>query len=128
MATSEAHDGRIVLVVDDDPNLRKIVVRLLRVYGYRVVEAADARAGLERLSSGEPPQLVIADLMMPEMDGVEFFRRLRERHPGLPVVLCSGSEMLGEVPVDPDRDGPVEMLVKPFRMDALMEVVRRFIG
>ena len=77
-----------VLVVDDLPDARDLLARLLRIGGYKSVTAEDGSAALSAVES-EAPDLVLLDVMMPEMDGVEVLRRLRD-HPrwkDLPVVL-----------------------------------------
>ena len=78
----EAADGR-VLVVDDDPTVREVVVSYLRAAGHTVTEAEDGEDGPEG-DARDPADLVVLDLMLPGIDGLEVCRRLREtqRHPG----------------------------------------------
>jgi len=78
-----------VLVVDDEPYVREAVRRVLEHGGALVEEAVDAKAALARLA-GTPVDLVIVDIIMPGMDGVQFIRTLRERQPGARIVAISG--------------------------------------
>jgi DNA-binding response OmpR family regulator/nitrogen-specific signal transduction histidine kinase len=83
-----------VLVVDDDPAMREIVERTLRSAGYQVATASNGQEGLQLLEARNPG-LIVLDLMMPEMDGFEFLRRLKEnpRHGHLPVVVATAKEL-----------------------------------
>jgi DNA-binding response OmpR family regulator len=76
-----------VLVVDDDPTVREVVVSYLRAHRHDVVEAADGESAL-RLFAAERADLVVLDLMLPDLDGLEVCRRLRERA-DVPVVMLT---------------------------------------
>jgi PAS domain S-box-containing protein len=83
-------NGR-VLLVEDDPNVRSVVMRELMSRGYEVTEAADGESALERARRATPPfDVVITDLAMPRMDGLALARNLGESHPALPVLFISG--------------------------------------
>ena len=77
-----------VLVVDDDPTVREVVATYLRRDGLEVLEAADGPAALEA-DAASTPDLVVLDLMLPGLDGLEVFRRLRARRGGVPVVMLT---------------------------------------
>ena len=79
--------GGHVLVLDDDPTVTDVVRRYLELGGYRVRTSADGRAGLAD-ALADPPALLVLDLMLPGLDGLEVFRRLREEHP-VPVVMLT---------------------------------------
>ena len=79
--------GGHVLVLDDDPTVTDVVRRYLERGGYRVRTCADGRAGLAD-ALVDPPALLVLDLMLPGLDGLEVFRRLREEHP-VPVVMLT---------------------------------------
>ena len=100
-----------VLVVDDEQMVRTVLRRLLTLRGHQVEEAASGAEGLERLE-GSPFDVVITDQGMPSMSGREFARVLRERRPGLPVILLTGDTHTG--PVDDTID---LVLTKPFRIE-----------
>jgi DNA-binding response OmpR family regulator len=76
-----------VLVVDDEPTLREVVVRYLERAGYRALEAGDGDEA-EVLLRNQPPDLVILDLMLPGTDGLELCRRIREDS-ALPVIMLT---------------------------------------
>jgi PAS domain S-box-containing protein len=89
-----SNDNFTVLVVDDDDAMREIVERTLRGAGYQVATAANGNEGLRAVET-RSPGLIVLDLMMPEMDGFEFLRRLKEdpRHCQLPVVVATAKEL-----------------------------------
>jgi DNA-binding response OmpR family regulator len=76
-----------VLVVDDDPTVREVLSLYLRRDGYRVTEAADGPRALEQ-AAGDPPRLVVLDLMLPGLSGLEVFRRLRSQAE-IPVIILT---------------------------------------
>src|SRR4051794_17257846 len=82
---------RVILIVDDDERLREFVRVNLEMEGYSVREAASADEGLAALEA-EPPDLILLDVMMPQVDGWEMLRRVHERHGvgAIPVVMFSG--------------------------------------
>jgi CheY-like chemotaxis protein len=88
------NDDFTVLVIDDDPSMREIVERTLLSSGYRVTTAANGNEGLLAVEATNPG-LIVLDLMMPEMDGFEFLRRLKEnpRHFQLPVLVATAKEL-----------------------------------
>jgi CheY-like chemotaxis protein len=114
-----------ILVVDDEPLVRRFVRRVLELSGWRVVEAASGREGIERLEqSGEEICCVLLDRVMPGMDGERTFRALRAVKADLPVLFVTG------VP-DPALSQrlagqePVGFVDKPFRMAELERQLRR---
>ena len=122
--TPSAH----VLVVEDDPLVRSVVARELTTQGYRVAEAPDGEAALERLAHTEEPfDLLITDLAMPRIDGRELAERAADLRPGLPVLFMSGhpDEATRRVLMEADRP----YLQKPFTAEELLsrleEILRR---
>jgi adenylate cyclase len=87
-------DAKQALVVEDDPDLRAWLCRLLREGGWTVAEAENGRVGLARLAAA-PADLVLLDLMMPEMDGFEFLEELRASEAGrhVPVIVVTAADM-----------------------------------
>ena len=77
-----------VLLVDDEPQVRELLSRHLSNKGFDCTQAADGRAALERIES-DPPHLVVTDIKMPRMDGMELLRRLSSQGVDLPVVLIT---------------------------------------
>ncbi|MCE4536299.1 response regulator [Pelomonas sp. P7] len=107
--------GATVLLVEDDESLGDVTAALLMAHGARVVRAGDADAALRLLDAGVVPEVLLSDIVMPgSMDGVGLARRLRQQHPGLPVVLITGFSNTvmaeGEFPVLRKPCPPAEML------------------
>ena len=113
--------GRMILLADDEMLLRMSAARGLERLGFRVRQAADGEAALARLEE-ERPALLLSDIRMPGMDGVELARRARLRHPGLPVLLISG---YADQQARADIPGmQVGFLEKPFTMKGLEKAVQ----
>jgi CheY-like chemotaxis protein len=78
-----------ILIIDDEPEVLRVLKKVLEGAGHSVTEAADGKTAL-RWFAGRPTDLVVTDIYMPEMDGLEFLMRLREAFPETPVVAISG--------------------------------------
>jgi CheY-like chemotaxis protein len=115
-----------ILVVDDDPQVVRLVRVNLELEGYDVVSASDGPEALEAVAS-ESPDLVVCDVMMPGMDGVEVVRRLREGGRETPVVMLSAKAMRSDMRAGLDA-GADEYVTKPFDPAELIEVVDRLLG
>lgn len=116
-----------LLLVEDDPRVRRTTALMLKRHGYEVVEAVDADEALSRFDEhGEAIALVLSDIRLPGMDGVELATALRGRRAGLPVLLMSGyvPEQTHEAPL---RDGTYAFLAKPFSVDAMTRQLRRLL-
>lgn len=114
-----------ILVVDDEDMVRHFAARILTAEGYRVVQAADGAAALDILN-GRPVDLVVSDVVMPRLNGIQLLERLSIAHPGLPILLMSGygtTELM-----DRGVSVPCGLLAKPFPPDRLLEEVRRCLG
>ncbi len=110
-----------VLVVDDDPGLRYTLREILESAGLDVDDAADGLAALEHLQA-QPAQLVITDLRMPRLDGMELLRRLAGQSPRVVVITAHGSERQA---VEAMKAGAYDYFRKPFETEELLAVVRR---
>jgi two-component system, NtrC family, nitrogen regulation response regulator NtrX len=110
-----------VLIIDDEPNIRRMLRGLLESEGYVVTEAADGAAGVERAVT-EDPDVVLMDLVMPRMDGLAALRGLAERKPRLPVVMMSGRATLQDA-VTATRLGAFQFLEKPLGPEAVVSTV-----
>jgi two-component system, cell cycle sensor histidine kinase and response regulator CckA len=113
-----------IIVVDDDAAVRSIAARILAEEGFRVFEASDGDEAI-RLAERHRPEigLVVSDIVMPRLNGIELLERLSRIHPALPVVLMSGytsAELMSRALV-----APCGILTKPFAPEALIEEVRR---
>jgi signal transduction histidine kinase/CheY-like chemotaxis protein len=112
--------GISVLVVEDDPRVSRSTVAALEELGYRAIACASGRDGLAILERGDPVDLVITDIMMPEMTGPEMVREIARRWPWLPVLFVTG--YAGDAREAEDIAGH-EMLRKPFTVSALADSV-----
>jgi CheY-like chemotaxis protein len=118
-----------VLVVEDDPQTREMLRRLLEKEGWKVLEAENGRVALERMAT-ETPALILLDLMMPEMDGFEFMEELRKRADWreLPVIVITAKDVTEE-----DRrrlNGHVIQILQKgaYRTEQLLSEVRNLIA
>jgi hypothetical protein len=109
-----------VLVVDDDADLRAVLVNSFETVGYSVMEAADGPAGLALIAERRPDVLVV-DFAMPGMNGAEVAEAARLRHHGLPIVLTSG--YADSDAIDRAVGKGAKVLRKPFRIDELLGAV-----
>jgi DNA-binding NtrC family response regulator len=110
-----------ILVVDDDHGQRSLLETFLRAKGYRTHSAASGEAALQLLAE-ESFAMMISDVRMPGMSGIETFRRVRQRHQSLPVLLVTAFADIRSA-VNAMRDGAVNYLAKPIDLDELMASV-----
>ncbi len=116
--------GTTILVIEDEANIRSLIGQQLRWDGYTVMEAAN---GLEGLISAEEnsPDLIILDMLMPEMNGLEFLSRMEQQGGNsAPVIVMSGS-LRQQLAKDCIALGVVDMLCKPFRLEALKSAIKK---
>jgi two-component system response regulator AtoC len=107
-----------ILVVDDEPSIRKYLQTLLEVEGHEVRTVSSGQEALQEIGSGERPDLVILDVLMPEMDGLETLRQLLRLDASLQVVMLSCSNEVSTV-VEAIRLGAQDYLTKPFEKSDL---------
>lgn len=119
-----SHHGGRVAVVDDEEDLRSAFAEALRRAGYDVVSYADATTALPALVT-EPPDVLVTDVVMPGMSGLELVTALRELQPDLPVLVVSGFVPAREQLL---RDGRSEHLDKPLRTQQVVDAVGRLMG
>jgi len=112
-----------ILVVDDDEPSRQILAETLTQAGYTVEEAADGYEALW-IAARRSPDLVVSDLSMPGIDGIEFVRRLHAFTP-VPVVLTTGLQETRDVVTAADGYGAVACLKKPMSVDELLWTIDR---
>jgi len=111
-------DKEKILIIDDEPSIRKYLQTLLEVDGFEVTAAASGTEGLEAIGGGAKPDFVILDVLMPEMDGLETLRRLMQMDRGLNVIMLSCSNEVSTV-VEAIRLGAHDYLTKPFEKPEL---------
>ena len=116
--------ARTILVVDDEPTLRETLVDALEADGFRVVSASDGREALARFRA-ERPDLVLLDLMLPELSGIEVCRQIR-RESGVPILMLTArdSELDKVVGLELGAD---DYVTKPFGLQELLARVRALI-
>ena len=117
-------DRSNILVVDDEPTVCQSVQKILRRKGYEVRQALCVSAALETLEAGRSFDLIIADLMMPQVGGIELLKIVRERWPGTPVLIITGYASIASA-VEATRFGAVGYLPKPFTPDELEKAVNK---
>ena len=120
-------EREVVLVVDDEPTVRRFARRVLAEHGFEVHEAANGAEALD-LVQGIDDRLavVVSDIVMPKLNGVELMRRLSMVRPQLPVILMSG--YAGAELAQRGIEAPCSILAKPFSAETLVAEVRRCIG
>src|SRR5437588_4236241 len=119
--------GPMVLVVDDDSTVREVVRINLEMEGYTVREAANAEEGLEAVED-DAPDLILLDVMMPEVDGWEMLRRVQERHGigSIPVVMFSG-KVDEQSMAEAEKRGAQGYIGKPFNPQQLIASTKQLL-
>jgi two-component system response regulator AtoC len=120
MAAKEAKEK--ILVVDDEPSIRKYLQTLLEVDGFEVETVSSGRDAIAKVTSGERPDFIILDVLMPELNGIETLKELMHLDRSLNVIMLSCSNEVGTV-VEAIRIGAHDYLTKPFEkteLDAAM--------
>jgi DNA-binding NtrC family response regulator len=112
-----------ILLVDDDAQIRTSISEALEDFGFRVDLADSAEAALSAVSASKP-QVVLSDIRMPGMDGIELLKLLKQRISELDVVLMTAFDDMPTV-VSAMREGAFDFLVKPVNLDELEEVLKR---
>ncbi|RKY01318.1 hypothetical protein DRP77_09870 [Candidatus Poribacteria bacterium] len=111
-----------VLLVEDDPEVRNVFKEALRMKGYEVVECSSAEEAWELLERGERFDLVVTDVLMPGMDGIELLRRIKTRFPGMGVVVITGHGSV-EQAVEAMKAGASDYIQKPVDLNRLISAV-----
>ena len=119
--------ARSVLVVDDSATIRTQVARVLTSAGFDVVQATDGIDGLEKLGARQDFVLVLCDVNMPRMDGLEFVEALARRAEGMPPVVMLTTEGRPDLIRRAKASGAKSWMIKPFKPEALVAAARSFI-
>ncbi|MBT9140206.1 MAG: Alkaline phosphatase synthesis transcriptional regulatory protein PhoP [Dehalococcoidia bacterium] len=118
-----------ILVVDDEPKIRRIVEQSLRKDAYRVIHACDGKEAMQKIDT-EQPDLIVLDLMMPEMDGFEVCRMMRSRGDNTPVIILTAKDELEDKAMGFNL-GVDDYVTKPFSPSELalrVKAVLRRVG
>ena len=111
-----------ILVIEDDSEVREMIREILAREGHEVIEAVDGSEGVQ-IYTNDPTEIVITDIMMPEKDGVETIRELKQQDPNLRVVAVTGFRgSFNRLPAA-EFVGAQKTLVKPFDRKALLSAV-----
>src|SRR5450432_697577 len=113
-----------ILVADDEQNLRRVLVALLRREGHEVVQAA---SGLEAIEKIADVDVVITDLRMPGADGMEVLRSASKNHPQVPVIMITAYGSVGQA-VEAIKAGAFDYIEKPFEQEQIRLIVDKAIG
>ena len=118
-------ESKQILLVDDDAKMLRVLSLRLESEGYQVAAASSGQDAIDQLDQVRP-QFVLADLRMPDMDGIELLARVQERKPGLPVAILTAH---GDIPeaVRATNAGAVDFLTKPIDRDKLLDCLQRYL-
>lgn len=127
-------DGRVgtmdktIMTVDDSASIRQMVSFTLRESGYQVIEAVDGRDALSKLN-GTPIHMLLTDLNMPNMDGIELIRNVRANSSFrfIPIIMLT-TESQAEKKQEGKTAGATGWIVKPFKPGQLLAVVKKVLG
>ena len=119
---------RTIMTVDDSASVRQMVSFTLKNAGYGVVEAGDGQEALDKLASSSV-NMVITDLNMPRIDGIELIRRLRANpsHKFMPIIMLT-TESQASKKQEGKSAGATGWIVKPFKPEQLLAVVKKVLG
>jgi two-component system cell cycle response regulator CpdR len=127
----EANDPRVrsvqrILLAEDDDDMRSFLVKALEKAGYNVVSFGNGMEAYERFQE-EPFMLLLTDIVMPEMDGIELARKAAELDPDLKIMFITG---FAAVALNPDNNAPkdAKILSKPFHLRDLVDEVERMLA
>jgi len=112
-----------ILIVDDEESFRRHLARLFLRKGYRVFDVATAAEALEQLES-EPVDVVLLDILLPDQDGVEVLRKIKESNPDLQVIMMTGNATVQNA-IASMKLGAYDYLVKPFDLEELSILINR---
>ena len=112
-----------ILIVDDEPSICDILEKFLKRKGYEVARSSDGKAALDLINS-DSIDLVVSDIKMPGMSGVELLQKIREKDRTLPVLITTGFPTL-DTAIDALKLGAYDYLTKPFHLEEIGEKIRR---
>jgi CheY-like chemotaxis protein len=118
-----------ILAIDDDDLIRTMLVRMLERSGFEVVTARNGREAMARFHS-EPPDLIVTDIIMPDLDGIETIMELKRASAGIPIIAISGGGRAHAMQFleTAQKLGADVILPKPFREADLVSAISRLLG
>ncbi len=116
-----------ILICDDAAFMRMMIKDILTKNGYNV--AAEAENGVKAIEkyTETKPDLVLMDITMPEMDGIQALKKIKELDPGASVIMCSAMGQQAMV-IESIQSGAKDFIVKPFQADRVIEAVKKVVG
>ena len=128
MTVKELKDGKMhrIILAEDDDDMRKFLVKALEKAGYDVISFSNGMEAYERLKE-EPFTLLLTDIVMPEMDGIELARKAADLDPDLKIMFITG---FAAVALNPDSQAPqdAKVLSKPFHLRDLVGEIERMLA
>ncbi len=116
-----------ILVVDDAAFMRMMIKDILTKNGYNVVgEAENGLKAVEKYNELKP-DLVLMDITMPELDGIQALKQIKAQHPGAAIIMCSAMGQQAMV-IESIQSGAKDFIVKPFQADRVLEAVKKAVG
>jgi len=114
-----------ILVVDDELLLRDVMHDYLTRQGYEVILAADAERGLE-LVAEDRPHIALVDIKLPKSSGIELTKTLKQNYPDIYIIIMTGYPSL-DTAVKAMKNGASEYIIKPFRLDELNKIIKKYL-
>ncbi len=114
----------LILVVDDDASIRRIVSAMLTTADFQPVTASSAEEAIGKLAEGLKPRLILSDIVMGGVSGLSLLAHVREHHPDIPIVMATGVSDLS-IAIGTLRNGAYDYLLKPFEQEHLLSTVTR---
>ncbi len=116
-----------ILIIDDDDQLRLSFIKLLTAEAYTVIDAASGEAGIEKLTKGPSPDLVVLDIRLPGMNGVETFKKINQMDPKLPVIIMTAYGTT-ETAIETTKIGAFDYILKPFDIPEMLATIKQALG
>ena len=116
-------DRPVILIIDDDPNLRKTLSDILKSKGYEASSAKDGEEGLALLKK-DPVNVALIDLKLPDMSGLEVLKRAKADYPSIEAIILTGNASLDSA-IEATNKGAFSYLQKPYDIDQLLLHIRR---
>ena len=116
-----------ILVIDDDDDVRQLICKMINNEGFTVLEAANGKEGMDIIRGGQEIDLVITDLIMPEKEGLETIKELRQDFPHIKIIAISGGgkiDALNYLPIAKGMGADLT-LTKPFVKQDLIDAVKK---
>lgn len=119
--------GKNILICDDAAFMRMMIKDILTKNGYNVVGEAENGVKAIEMYKETKPDLVLMDITMPEMDGIQALKQIKAGDPGAQVIMCSAMGQQAMV-IESIQAGAKDFIVKPFQADRVIEAVKKVVG